>query len=97
VIHLILSLHETQSYRQKGRTRLECMMMRLGVVPPYPEEEEVGSVWVVLPGRSVDEYEAEGIEITGPVPGAKARLVLDRLRATFEGLGFAVVTVTDYP
>lgn len=96
-VQLVLSLHEPHWYRQKGRTWLERVMIRLGFVPPYPEEDEMASVWLVLPGRSADNYEAEGIEIIGPVPGSKARHVLDRLRVAVEGLGFVVVTETDYP
>ena len=96
-IHLVLSLHEPRFYRQQGRNRLERLMIRLGFVPPYPDEEEIGSVWVVPQGKSNDDYENEGIEVTGPLPGATARQVMDRLRLVFESLGFTVVTETDYP
>lgn len=96
-IRLVLALHETHHYRQQGRTWLERLTIRIGFLPPYPEDEEIGSVWVVLPGRSAEDYESHGTEITGPLPGPKARHVLDRLRTTFEGLGFTVVVETDYP
>jgi len=72
-------------------------MIRLRILPPYPEEAEIGSVWVVLPGKSSERYEVEGVEITGPVPGAKARRVLDQLQFTFEKLGFVIIVETDYP
>ncbi len=95
-IHLVLALHETQHYRQRGRTWLERLTIRIGLVPPYPEDKEIGSVWAVLPGQSPDDYES-GTEITGPLPGPKARHVFDRLRTTFERLGFTVVVETDHP
>lgn len=96
-ILLVLSLDEPQHYQPRGRTWAERLMIRFGFVPPYPTEDEIGSVWVVLPGRSPDDYESEGINISGPLPGAKARHVLDALRVTFEQLGFTVATETDFP
>ena len=96
-LHLVLSLHEPQFYRRRGRTWLERLLIRVGFLPPFPDEDEVGSVWVVLPGRSADDYETEGTDVTGPLPGAKARHEQDRLRATFEAAGFTVVVETDYP
>ena len=96
-VRLVLSLHEPRFYRQQGRNRLERLLIKFGLVPPYPDEEEIGSVWVVLQGNSTDDYESEGIDVTGPLSGATARQVLDRLRLAFESLGFTVVTETDYP
>jgi hypothetical protein len=95
-VRLVLSLHEPRFYRQQGRNRLGRLLIKLGFVPAYPNEEEIGSVWVVL-GNSTDDYETEGIEVTDPLPGTTARRVLERLRLAFESLGFTVVTETDYP
>jgi hypothetical protein len=96
-IHLVLDLHEPHYDRQTGRTWLERWAIRIGLVPPYPDEEEIGSVWVVLPGRSADEYESEGTDVTGPLPGARARRVIAALQTCFEQIGFTVVIETDYP
>ena len=96
VIHLVLQLHETQYYRRGGRTWLERLGIRLGLVPPYPEEEEVAAVWVVGPGGSAENYEA-GTDVTGPLPGARARHVLGALETLFQQLGFETAVETDYP
>ncbi len=95
-LHLVLELHESQHDRGNGRTWVERLLIKAGLVPPYPEEE-TGAVWVVLPGRSSDDYQSVGIDLTGPVAASRARHVLKGLQSVFEQLGFAVVFETDYP
>ena|SRR5690348_16646253 len=95
-LHLILEMHESHFFRNTGRTWAERVFVKLGLSPPHPEEE-IAAVWVVPPDCPADNYEDEGIDITGPISESIAKRVLEALRTAFEQLGFAVVIDTDYP